>query len=116
MDHVGHRCAPRAVFDVDRLTLVSMRSIEPGEAITFSHPGPEVELAQSFVCRCGHPDGIDVPPGEGRPCRRTLSYRELQRCVEDMACGLRARIERPDTVVACCRGPVQSCTSASSES
>lgn len=54
MDYVDHSCDPNAVFDVDRLVLVSLRPIDAGEAITFFYPGSEVELAHSFACTCGN--------------------------------------------------------------
>jgi len=58
LDYVDHSCEPNAVFDVDKLAMVSLRKIEKGEAITFFYPGAEVELAMDFDCQCGSRDCI----------------------------------------------------------
>jgi len=53
LDYVDHSCDPNALCDVDRLALVALRAIEPGEPVTFFYPGAEVELAMAFQCTCG---------------------------------------------------------------
>jgi hypothetical protein len=58
LDYVDHSCEPNAIFDVDRLAMVALRPIAPGESISFFYPGAEVELAEGFRCHCGSPDCI----------------------------------------------------------
>jgi hypothetical protein len=53
LDYVDHSCDPNAVFITEDLTLVSLKSINAGECITFFYPGSEVELAHDFICTCG---------------------------------------------------------------
>ena len=55
LDYVDHSCEPNALFDVDRLAMVALGPIAPGQSITFYYPGAEVELAEGFVCHCGSP-------------------------------------------------------------
>jgi len=58
LDYVDHSCEPNAVFDVDRLAMISLRKIDKNEPITFFYPGAEVELAMDFDCTCGSRDCI----------------------------------------------------------
>ncbi|HKJ17100.1 MAG TPA: SET domain-containing protein-lysine N-methyltransferase [Xanthomonadales bacterium] len=53
LNFADHSCDPNAVLDSDKLTLIAVREIRQGEAVTFFYPGSEVELSQSFECQCG---------------------------------------------------------------
>lgn len=52
-DFVNHSCEPNCAIDFDRLCLVALRPISPGEEITFNYLTTEWELAAPFECRCG---------------------------------------------------------------
>lgn len=48
---VNHCCEPNATIR-DR-EIVAVRAIGAGEEVTFSYVSTELELAETFVCRCG---------------------------------------------------------------
>ncbi|MBL8856947.1 MAG: SET domain-containing protein-lysine N-methyltransferase [Planctomycetes bacterium] len=56
---LNHSCEPNAAFR--GLELVAIRSIAPGESITFDYDTTEWEIAAPFRCHCG-----------GRDCHRSL--------------------------------------------
>lgn len=59
LDFVDHSCDPNCVFDIATLSLRAIKTIVPEQSITFFYPGSEVELAQDFLCHCGHADCLE---------------------------------------------------------
>ena len=51
VDFINHSCDPNCGF-ADATTLVSMRRIEPGEAITFDYAMSDCNSFVSFDCNC----------------------------------------------------------------
>lgn len=70
---LNHSCAPNA--RLRGLELVALRAIAAGEEITFDYNCTEYDMAEPFVCRCGHCKGElirgfkHLSPAE--QCRRT---------------------------------------------
>jgi hypothetical protein len=53
LELINHSCEPNCFFDVDRRELVSLRTLEPGDALTFFYPSTEWSMASPFQCMCG---------------------------------------------------------------
>ena len=56
LNFVDHSCEPNAFLDIDSLALVAIRDIPAKQPVTTFYPGSEVEMAESFVCKCGSSD------------------------------------------------------------
>ena len=54
VDFINHSCDPNCGF-VDGATLVAMREILPGEAVTFDYAMSDTNEFIAFACRCGSP-------------------------------------------------------------
>jgi hypothetical protein len=54
-DWINHSCRPNAGFR-DRVTLVAMRTIQPGEEICFDYAMSDGFPYDEFVCECGAPE------------------------------------------------------------
>jgi hypothetical protein len=51
--YLNHSCDPNVTIDVERLTVIALRDIAAGDALTLFYPSTEWEMAQPFPCRCG---------------------------------------------------------------
>jgi hypothetical protein len=58
---LDHACEPNAM--VAGRTLVALRGIEPGEAVTFDYTTTEFDMASPFPCRCGKAGCLQVVRG-----------------------------------------------------
>jgi uncharacterized protein len=56
---LNHSCSPNceAELDADRIWLLALRDIEPGEELTFNY-GFDLEDYRQYPCRCGSPDCV----------------------------------------------------------
>jgi uncharacterized protein len=56
---INHSCTPNceAQMEEDRIWIVALRDIQPGEEITFNY-GYALEDYQDHPCRCGSPDCV----------------------------------------------------------
>lgn len=75
--YVNHSCAPNALFDVERLALVTLRPIAPGEELTFFYPATEWSMAEPFDCACGAPHCLGRVSGASSLPRHVLATRPL---------------------------------------
>ena len=50
---IDHSCDPNAAFDVDRMVVVALRDVAPGDPLTFFYPSTEWRMATPFSCHCG---------------------------------------------------------------
>jgi hypothetical protein len=48
-----HSCAPNCVLDMQRLEIVALADIEPGELLTIDYAATEDVLHRQFACGCG---------------------------------------------------------------
>lgn len=62
--YLDHACRPNA--RVLGRTLLALRAIDVGEAITFDYTTTEWDMASPFVCGCGAPDCIRIVQGFAR--------------------------------------------------
>lgn len=49
----AHSCEPNCRISFPDRTLVAVRSIAPGDAITFDYKSTESRMSHPFVCLCG---------------------------------------------------------------
>jgi len=50
-----HSCAPNSVLDMQRLEVLALSDIEPGELLTIDYATTEDVLHRQFACGCGSP-------------------------------------------------------------
>ena len=50
---VTHSCAPNCRVSFSQRSLIALRDIEAGEAVTFDYRTTEKRLVSPFQCRCG---------------------------------------------------------------
>ncbi len=53
LQYINHSCLPNTFFDTDRLLIVALTNIEPGDEYTFFYPSTEWDMAEAFDCHCG---------------------------------------------------------------
>ena len=53
LQYTNHSCDPNTFFDTSSMEFIALRSILPGEELTFFYPSTEWEMAQPFECHCG---------------------------------------------------------------
>jgi hypothetical protein len=75
--YVNHSCAPNACFDVERLALVTLRAVAPGEELTFFYPSTEWSMAEPFDCACGAPECLGRVSGASALPPDALAGRRL---------------------------------------
>lgn len=74
---VNHSCDPNVFFDVVRFELVALRTIEPGDELTFFYPSTEWRMESPFRCECGSPRCLGLIDGAGRMGRDKLAGHRL---------------------------------------
>jgi hypothetical protein len=52
LQYINHSCDPNIFFDTVAMELVCIRSIQPGDELTFFYPSTEWEMSQPFLCNC----------------------------------------------------------------
>ena len=52
-DFLNHSCDPNSALDFERLELVAIKPIAPGEELTFNYLTSEWDMAAPFACMCG---------------------------------------------------------------
>jgi hypothetical protein len=53
LQYINHSCAPNCFFDTEKMELVALRPIQPGDEFSFFYPSTEWDMAQPFQCFCG---------------------------------------------------------------
>lgn len=77
LQYINHSCEPNVFFDTTAMQLVCLKPIEAGEEFTFFYPSTEWEMAQPFVCNCGHPSCLQLINGASHLSAETLSRYRL---------------------------------------
>jgi hypothetical protein len=75
--YTNHSCSPNLFFDTSRLIVECIKSIEPGEELTFFYPSSEWEMAQSFECCCGTSACIGKIQGAAHLSNEVLAHYRL---------------------------------------
>jgi SET domain len=50
LHYINHGCNPNAFFDMDRMILICINSIEIGDEFTFLYPSTDWQMIQPFKC------------------------------------------------------------------
>lgn len=53
LQFTNHSCDPNVFFDTTTMQVIALRSIQPGDEISFFYPSTEWKMAQPFHCTCG---------------------------------------------------------------
>ena len=53
LQYINHSCSPNVFFDTEKMRVICIKAIAPGEAITFFYPSTEWSMKQRFRCLCG---------------------------------------------------------------
>jgi hypothetical protein len=60
---LNHSCDPAVFVDTTHRRLVALRSIAPGDELTFFYPSTEWAMAEPFRCGCGSPGCLGAISG-----------------------------------------------------
>ena len=77
LQYINHSCAPSVFFDTDTMQLLSLKALEPGGEFTFFYPSTEWDMAQPFVCNCGHSSCLQLINGASQLSAETLQQYKL---------------------------------------
>jgi len=53
LQFTNHSCDPNVFFDTEKMTVVCIQEINPGDQLRFFYPSTEWEMANPFLCDCG---------------------------------------------------------------
>eukprot|EP00667_Euglena_gracilis_P021367 EG_transcript_23369 len=53
IQYVNHSCAPTSFMDVERMQLVALKDLQPGDEVTSFYPSFEWSMSEPFDCWCG---------------------------------------------------------------
>lgn len=77
LQYINHSCVPNVFFDTSTWQLVCIREMQQGDEFTFFYPSTEWEMAQPFVCNCGHAQCLQLINGASHLSVATLSKYKL---------------------------------------
>lgn len=73
LQYINHSCEPNTFFDTKTGQVVAIRSIAPGEEITFFYPSTEWSMTQPFTCFCGAANCLGQIQGAAHLSKRALA-------------------------------------------
>ncbi len=53
LQYINHSCNPNVFFDLETMTLRTLRPIQKGEEMAFFYPSTEWAMTEAFDCMCG---------------------------------------------------------------
>ena len=77
LQYINHSCMPNVFFNTTTMQLVCLQAMQPGDEFTFFYPSTEWEMAQPFVCNCGHATCLQLINGAYNLTIETLSKYKL---------------------------------------
>ncbi len=77
LQYLNHSCAPTVFLNTSTMELCSLQAMQPGDEFTFFYPSTEWEMAQPFVCNCGHTGCLQLINGASHLSVETLSKYKL---------------------------------------
>lgn len=84
LQYINHSCAPTAFFNTTTMELTCLKTLRPGDEITFFYPSTEWEMAQPFLCNCGKPECLKLINGASHLSIETLSKYKLTDFIRHM--------------------------------
>jgi hypothetical protein len=64
--YTNHSCSPNVIFDLDRMAVIAIEPIGPGDEIVYFYPSTEASMKQPFFCGCLSPQCLGFIEGAGR--------------------------------------------------
>jgi hypothetical protein len=83
LQYINHSCVPNVFFDTERMELICIRDIHPGDEITFFYPSTEWEMAQPFLCQCGNPECLQIIQGAAFLPENLMNRHRVTRFIEN---------------------------------
>ena len=81
---VNHGCDPNVTFDVERMVLRALRTIEAGDQLRYFYPSTEWEMAEPFECFCGAAACLRLIEGASRLSAEVHERYELAPHIREM--------------------------------
>jgi hypothetical protein len=72
LEAMNHSCSPTTFVNIERMQVIALRDILPGEELTFFYPSTEWEMDRPFQCQCKSPQCIGLVAGA-----RSLSISQM---------------------------------------
>jgi hypothetical protein len=77
LQYINHSCNPNVFFDTTNMELVCLKSLQPGDELTFFYPSTEWDMSQPFVCNCQEKDCLQLINGASHLDKSTLKKYRL---------------------------------------
>jgi hypothetical protein len=77
LQYINHSCEPNVFFDTTNMELVCLKTVGPGDELTFFYPSTEWDMAQPFVCNCGSKKCLQLINGASHLSAKTLKQYQL---------------------------------------
>lgn len=82
--YLNHSCQPNTLVNTTTFEVYAVRSIAPGEELTFFYPSTEWEMDRPFICLCGAPQCVRVVAGAKYLSVDTLSRHFINQHIREM--------------------------------
>lgn len=63
LQYTNHSCDPNVFFDTDKMQLIALKSVQPGDEMVFFYPSTEWKMASEFKCTCGTDQCLGIIKG-----------------------------------------------------
>jgi len=84
LQYINHSCTPNVFFDTHSFKLVALKTIQPGDELTFFYPSTEWNMVQPFACTCGTTNCLQTIGGAAHINLQTLSKYKLTHFIQRM--------------------------------
>ncbi|MFN8439391.1 MAG: SET domain-containing protein-lysine N-methyltransferase [Caldilineaceae bacterium] len=82
--YLNHSCQPNTLVNTTTFEVYAVRSIAPGEELTFFYPSTEWEMDRPFICLCSAPQCVRVVAGAKYLSVDTLSRHFINQHIREM--------------------------------
>ncbi len=72
LQYINHSCNPTVFFDTEKLELICLKPLKPGDELTFFYPSTEWDMSQPFVCNCKDVNCLQLINGASHLDKSTL--------------------------------------------
>lgn len=63
LEAMNHSCSPTTYVDIEKMQVIALKDILPGEELTFFYPSTEWQMDRPFQCNCKSPQCIGLVGG-----------------------------------------------------
>lgn len=63
LQYTNHSCDPNVFFDTDKMELIALKAVQPGDEMVFFYPSTEWKMAEAFQCNCGSSNCLGIIKG-----------------------------------------------------